>query len=77
MGYLSMKPEQVNAFFKLLYQRYGTKSTIITTNLDYPEWYELFGPSYSAESVKKELMGNYGLVYLFKFFDVGLLIYEN
>ena len=42
MGYLSMKPEQVNAFFKLLDQRYGKKSTIITTNLDYPEWYELF-----------------------------------
>lgn len=43
MGYLSMKPEQVNAFFKLLDQHYGKKSTIITTNLDYPEWYELFG----------------------------------
>ena len=43
MGYLSMNPEQVNAIFKLLDQRYGKKSTIITTNLDYPEWYELFG----------------------------------
>ena len=43
MGYLSMNPEQVNAFFKLLDQRYGKKSTIIATNLDYPEWYELFG----------------------------------
>ena len=43
MGYLSMNLEQVNAFFKLLDQRYGKKSTIITTNLDYPEWYELFG----------------------------------
>ena len=43
MWYLSMKPEQVNAFFKLLDQRYRKKSTIITTNLDYPEWYELFG----------------------------------
>ena len=43
MGYLSMNSEQVNAFFKLLDQRYGKKSTIITTNLDYPEWYELFG----------------------------------
>jgi DNA replication protein DnaC len=42
-GYLSMNPEQVNAFFKLLDQRYGKKSTIITTNPDYPEWYELFG----------------------------------
>ena len=43
MGYLSMQPEQVNAFFKLLDQRYGKKSTLITINLDYPEWYELLG----------------------------------
>ena len=23
-------------------ERYGRKSTIITTNLDYPDWYDLF-----------------------------------
>ena len=37
-----MKPEQINAFFKLMGERYGKKSTILTTNLDYPEWYDLF-----------------------------------
>ena len=42
LGYLTLKPEQVNAFFKLMGERYGNKATIITTNLDYPEWYELF-----------------------------------
>jgi len=42
LGYLTLKPEQVNAFFKLMGERYATKSTIITTNLDYPEWYDLF-----------------------------------
>jgi DNA replication protein DnaC len=42
LGYLSLKPEQVNAFFKLMGERYGRKSTIITTNLEYPEWYDLF-----------------------------------
>ena len=42
LGYLTLKPEQVNAFFKLMGERYGRKSSIITTNLDYPEWYELF-----------------------------------
>ena len=42
VGYLSLKPEQVNAFFKLMGERYGKKSTILTTNLDYPEWYDLF-----------------------------------
>ena len=23
-------------------ERYGKKSTILTTNLDYPEWYDIF-----------------------------------
>lgn len=42
LGYLTLKPEQINAFFKLMGERYGRKSSIITTNLDYPDWYELF-----------------------------------
>ena len=42
LGYLTLKPEQVNAFFKLLDMRYGHHPTLITTNLDYPDWYELF-----------------------------------
>ena len=43
LGYLTLQPEQVNAFFKLLDLRYGRKSTLITTNLAYEEWYQLFG----------------------------------
>jgi DNA replication protein DnaC len=42
LGYLTLKAEQVNAFFKLMGERYGKASTIITTNLDYPDWYGLF-----------------------------------
>ena len=43
IGYLSLKPEQVNAFFKLMEERYTRKrSTILTTNLPYSEWYDLF-----------------------------------
>lgn len=42
IGYLTLKPEQVNAFFRLMDQRYGRVSTILTTNLDYPDWYALF-----------------------------------
>jgi DNA replication protein DnaC len=42
LGYLSVNPEQTNAFFKLLDRRYNRVSTILTTNLDYPEWYEQF-----------------------------------
>jgi DNA replication protein DnaC len=39
---LSLKPEQVNAFFRLMDERYNRVSTILTTNLDLPDWYELF-----------------------------------
>jgi DNA replication protein DnaC len=43
LGYLNLKPEQVNAFFRLMDQRYSLRlSTIVTTNLDLPDWYELF-----------------------------------
>jgi DNA replication protein DnaC len=42
LGYLSLKPEQVNAFFRLMDARYNRVSTIITTNLELSNWYELF-----------------------------------
>jgi DNA replication protein DnaC len=42
LGYLSLKPEQVNAFFRLMDERYNRVSTIITTNLEPHDWYELF-----------------------------------
>jgi len=32
-GYLNLKPEQSNIFFKLMEERYRQHSTIITTNL--------------------------------------------
>lgn len=42
LGYLSLKPEQSNAFFRLMDRRYNRASTIITTNLEYEAWYQLF-----------------------------------
>ena len=33
MGYLNLRPEQSNIFFKLMEERYNRKATIITTNL--------------------------------------------
>lgn len=42
LGYLNLKPEQTNAFFRLMDQRYNRASTIITTNLPTESWYELF-----------------------------------
>ena len=42
LSYLTLKPEQVDMFFRLIDQRYLRVSTIITTNLDLPAWYDLF-----------------------------------
>lgn len=39
MGYLNLRPEQTNIFFKLMEERYRRKATIITTNLDYDQWH--------------------------------------
>ncbi len=43
MGYLNLRPEQTNIFFKLMEERYRQHPTIITTNLDYPEWATFLG----------------------------------
>jgi DNA replication protein DnaC len=42
LGYLTLTPEQINMFFKLIDMRYQRKSTIITTNLDFEDWYAVF-----------------------------------
>jgi DNA replication protein DnaC len=43
MGYLNLRPEQTNIFFKLMEERYRRKATIITTNLEYDEWHKFLG----------------------------------
>jgi DNA replication protein DnaC len=43
LGYVNLKPEQSNIFFKLMEERYHQHSTIITTNLAYEEWHNFLG----------------------------------
>lgn len=43
LGYLNLKTEQTNIFFKLIDERYNRKPTIITTNLDFDDWYKFLG----------------------------------
>lgn len=50
-GYLNLRPEQSNAFFKLMEQRYRRHSTIITTNLDYSEWHNFLGNKAMVEAL--------------------------
>ena len=43
LGYINVKPEQANIFFKLIEERYRHRPTIITTNLAYEEWPNFLG----------------------------------
>lgn len=51
MGYLNLKPEQTNIFFKLMEERYRRKPTLITTNLDYSEWASFLGNKALVEAL--------------------------
>lgn len=42
LGYLTLNIEQINMFFKLIDMRYQKKPTIITTNLRFEDWYDIF-----------------------------------
>ena len=55
MGYLNLKPEQTNIFFKLMEERYRRRPTIITTNLDYSEWPSFLGNKALVEALLSRL----------------------
>ena len=54
-GYLNLKPEQSNIFFKLMEERYRQHSTIITTNLGYDEWPNFLGNRPMVEALLSRL----------------------
>lgn len=43
LGYINIKPEQSNIFFKLIEERHHRKPTLITTNLPYAAWQDFLG----------------------------------
>jgi len=51
LGYLNLKPEQSNIFFKLMEERYSRKPTIVTTNLGYDEWAGFLGNRNMVEAM--------------------------
>jgi DNA replication protein DnaC len=55
MGYLNLKPEQTNIFFKLMEERYRRRPTLITTNLDYAEWNGFLGNKHLVEALLSRL----------------------
>lgn len=55
LGYLNLKPEQSNIFFKLMEERYHRHSTIITTNLGYDEWRNFLGNQTMVDALLSRL----------------------
>jgi DNA replication protein DnaC len=55
LGYLNLRPEQTNLFFKLMEERYRRKPTIITTNLPYESWPTLLGNKELTEALLSRL----------------------
>ena len=55
MGYLTLRPEQGNIFFKLMEERYRRRASIITTNLDYDDWLPLLGNKHMVTALLSRL----------------------
>jgi DNA replication protein DnaC len=55
MGYLNLRPEQTNIFFRLMEERYNRKATLITTNLEYDEWHQFLGNRSMVEALLSRL----------------------
>jgi DNA replication protein DnaC len=55
MGYLNLRPEQCNIFFKLMEERYRRRASIITTNLDYDDWSNFLGNKHMVTALLSRL----------------------
>ncbi len=56
LGYLTLNQNQMNMFFKLMDERYTkSRSTIITTNLNYEEWYDILKPKSMVDALLDRL----------------------
>lgn len=56
LGYLTLTSEQMNSFFKLMKERYEAgRSTIITTNLEFENWYDILQPKSMVDALLDRL----------------------
>ena len=56
LGYLTLTPEQMNSFLKLMKERYEAKRpTIITTNLGFEHWHDILHPKDMVDALLDRL----------------------
>ena len=56
IGYLPIDRQGANLFFQLISKRYGKKSTIITTNMPFGAWGDVFGDNILASAILDRLL---------------------
>ena len=56
LGYMPLDPDAASLFFQLVARRYEKHSTIITTNLAFSKWGELFGSATLANAILDRLL---------------------
>lgn len=56
MGYLPISKEDSKLFFQLIDKRYETKSTIITTNINFSKWSDVFQDPVIANAIVDRLL---------------------
>ena len=56
LGYLSITKEESKLFFQLIDRRYEKHSTIITTNINFSQWDDVFGDSLIASAIVDRLL---------------------
>ncbi len=56
IGYLPVDHQGSNLFFQLIAKRYMTKSTIVTTNMPFSRWGEVFSDNTLADAVLDRLL---------------------
>ena len=56
LGYLPITKEESKLFFQLIDRRYEKHSTIITTNINFSQWDDVFGDSLIASAIVDRLL---------------------
>lgn len=56
LGYLPIDKEDAKLFFQLIDKRYEKKSTIITTNINFSQWDEIFGVPVIANAILDRIL---------------------
>lgn len=56
IGYLNLDSTAANLIFQLISRRYEKKSTIITTNISFSDWGELFGDPVTANAILDRIL---------------------